>query len=39
VKTDFTEAIVFEDNFYLNTSLRNDEFVFMKFENLLLTKY
>lgn len=38
VKTDFSESIVFEDNFYLNTSLKNDEFVFMKFQNLLVTK-
>ncbi|MCF7796108.1 DUF4012 domain-containing protein [Patescibacteria group bacterium] len=38
VKTDFSESIVFEDNFYLNTSLKNDEFVFMKFEESLITK-
>lgn len=38
VKTDFSESIVFEDNFYLNTSLKNDEFVLMKFRNTLVTK-
>jgi hypothetical protein len=38
IKTDFSESIVFEDNFYFNTSLKNDEFVFMQFENNLVTK-
>ncbi|NCC70418.1 DUF4012 domain-containing protein [bacterium] len=38
VKTDFSDVIVFEDNFYLNSIIKNDEFVFMKFENNLLTK-